>query len=87
MRGTIGIIINNDIFINSNHVVKIEKNSIDKIEIYLSYGTLPVNLEFKNENDRDIAFNKLIMEMYDNNYAYLNFDVKKISSTMSEDSD
>ena len=87
MRQTSGIVINNGIFINSSHVVKIEKIGTDEIEIDLSYGALPVNLEFKSENDRNVIFNKLVMEMYGNNYSYLNFDVKKISSTMSEDSD
>lgn len=74
MRQTSGVIINNDIFINSSHVVKIEKIGTDNIEIYLSNVELPVNLEFKNENDRDVTFNKLIMEMYGHNYAYINFE-------------
>lgn len=83
MRETSGIIINNDIFINSSHVVKIEKVDEDKIEIYLSNVALPVNLEFNNENERNVIFYKLVMEMYGSNYAYLDFEVKKIS----EDSD
>ena len=87
MRQTSGIVINNDIFINSNHVVKMEKIGTDKIEIDLSYGALPVNLEFKNEGDRNVIFNKLVMEMYGNNYAYLNFEPKQNSSTTSADSD
>ena len=87
MRQTSGVILNNDIFINSSHVVKIEKIDADKIEIDLSNGALPVNLEFESESDRNVIFNKLVMEMYGNNYAYLNFEVKKISSTMSGDSD
>lgn len=87
MRETSGIIINNDIFINSSHVVKIEKIDTDKIKIDLSYGALPVDLEFKSESDRNVIFNKLVMEMYGNNYAYLDFEVKKISSTMGGDSD
>lgn len=85
MRQTSGVILNNDIFINSNHVVKMEKIGTDKIEIDLSYGALPVNLEFKNEGDRNVIFNKLVMEMYGNNYAHLDFEDKKISSTMSDD--
>lgn len=84
MRQTSGIVINNDIFINSSHVVKIEKIDTDKIKIDLSYGALPVDLEFKTEGDRNVIFNKLVMEMYGNNYAHLNFEVKKISSTMSD---
>lgn len=87
MRQTSGIIINNDIFINSSHVVKIEKINTDKIEIHLSNVALPVNLEFKSENDRDVIFYKLILEMYGNNYAYLDFEVKKIPSTMKDLSD
>ena len=75
---------NNDIFINSSHVVKIEKIDTDKIKIDLSYGALPVDLEFKSESDRNVIFNKLIMEMYGNNYAHLDFEVKKIASTMSD---
>ena len=85
---------NNGIFINSSHVVKIEKidtkNGTDKtynIKIDLSYGALPVNLEFKNEGDRNVIFNKLVMEMYGNNYAYINFEPKQNSSTTSADSD
>lgn len=87
MRQTSGVILNNDIFINSNHVVKMEKIGTDKIEIDLSYGALPVNLEFKNEGDRNVIFNKLVMEMYGNNYAYINFEPKQNSSTTSADSD
>ena len=75
---------NNDIFINSSHVVKIEKVDIDKIKIDMSYGAQPVDLEFKNESERNVIFNKLVMEMYGNNYAHLDFEVKKIASTMSD---
>ena len=84
MRQTSGIVINNDIFINSSHVVKIEKIDTDKIKIDLSYGALPVDLEFKSESERNVIFNKLVMEMYGNNYAHLDFEVKKIASTMSD---
>ena len=73
MRQTSGIVINNDIFINSSHVVKIEKIDTDKIKINLSYGALPVDLEFENESERNVIFNKLVMEMYGSNYAHLNF--------------
>jgi hypothetical protein len=83
MRQTSGIIINNDIFINSSHVVKIEKIDEDKIEIYLLNVALPVNLEFNSESERNVTFYKLVMEMYGNNYAYIDFEVKNIS----EDSD
>ena len=87
MRQTSGIVINNDIFINSSHVVKIEKIDTDKIKINLSYGALPVDLEFENESERNVIFNKLVMEMYGNNYAYINFEPKQNSSTTSADSD
>jgi hypothetical protein len=87
MRQTSGIVINNDIFINSSHVVKMEKIDTDTIKIDLSYGATPVELEFKSESDRNNIFNQIIKEMYSYNFAYLNFEVKKISSTMSEDSD
>ena len=87
MRETSGIIINNEIFINSSHVVKIEKIDTDKIKIDLSYGALPVDLEFNNESERNVIFNKLVMEMYGNNYAYLDFELKQNSPTMSVDSD
>ena len=84
MRQTSGVILNNDIFINSSHVVKIEKIDTDKIKIDLLYGAQPVDLEFKSESDRNVIFNKLVMEMYGNNYAHLDFEVKKISATMSD---
>ena len=86
MRQTSGIVINNDIFINSNHVVKMEKFGTDKIEIDLTYGALPVCLEFESEGDRNVIFNKLVMEMYGNNFAYINFEPKQNSSTMGDDS-
>lgn len=84
MRQTSGVILNSDTFINSSHVVKIEKIDTNKIKIDLSYGALPVDLEFKSESDRNVIFNKLVMEMYGNNYAHLDFEVKKIASTMSD---
>ena len=87
MRQTSGIVINNDIFINTSHVVKIDKIGTDKIKIDLSYCAMPVDLEFKSESDRNVIFNKLVMEMYGNNYAYINFEPKQNSSTTSEDSD
>ena len=87
MRQTSGIVINNDIFINSSHVVKMEKIDTDKIKIDLSYGALPVDLEFKSESDRNIIFNQIIKEMYSYNFAYINFEPKQNSSTTSADSD
>ena len=100
MRQTSGIILNDDIFINSSHVIKIEKiESIDSnsygendnecgIMICLSERATPVLLTFEDDVDkkgkiiataeskRNNAFNKIIMEMYGNNYAILNFDTK-----------
>lgn len=87
MRQTSGIVINNGIFINSSHVVKIEKIDTDKIIIDLSYGAPPVNLEFKSESDRNNIFNQIITEMYSYNFAYINFEPKQNSPTVSEDSD
>lgn len=76
MRRTSGIVINNDIFINSSHVVKIEKIDTDKIKIDLSYGATPLSLEFKNESDRNNIFDRIIKEMYSYNFAYINFELK-----------
>lgn len=87
MIQTSGIVINNDIFINSSHVVKIEKIDTDQIKIDLSYGAPPVNLEFNSESDRNNIFNQIIKEMYSYNFAYINFEPKQNPSTTSEDSD
>jgi hypothetical protein len=80
MRQTSGIIINNDIFINSSHVVKIEKAKREDytIEIYMTNDVeTPISLIFENEGDRDVIFNKIVMELYGNNYAIVNFEVKE----------
>lgn len=87
MRQTSGIVINNDIFINSSHVVKIDKIGTDKIKIDLSYGATPVELEFKSKSDCDNIFNRIIKEMYSYNFAYINFEPKQNPSTTSGDSD
>ena len=87
MRQTSGIVINDDIFINSKHVVKMEKVDRDKIKIYLLYGALPVDLAFKSESDRNRIFTQIIKEMYSCNFAYINFEPKQNSSTTSGDSD
>lgn len=87
MRQTSGIVINNGIFINSSHVVKMEKIDTDKIKIDLSYGATPVELKFKSESDRNSIFNQIIKEMYSYNFAYINFEPKQNPSTVSEDSD
>jgi hypothetical protein len=76
MRQTSGIIINNEIFINSSHVVKIEKAKREEytIEIYMTNdGETPISLIFEKEGDRDVIFNKIVMELYGNNYAIVNF--------------
>ena len=87
MRQTSGIIINNDIFINSSHVVKMDKGILEKeselsdtIEYYHTiniYTTVeeenPTVLFFDSENERNVIFNKIIMELYGHNYAYVNF--------------
>jgi hypothetical protein len=78
-RQTSGIIINDDIFINSNHVVKMDKSkSSDEeyvINIYLSVATSasPIKLTFNNENDRNVIFNKIVMELYGHDYAHVDF--------------
>ena len=85
MRKTSGIIINNDIFINSEHVVKMEKYKKAEneyvITIHLSESTtpsvMPVSYTFDNDSECDVAFNKIIMEMYGLNYAAVDFKTKK----------
>ena len=89
MRKTSGIIINNDIFINSEHVVKMEKyknvGSDGKeyyvLTIHLSESemssTMPVSYTFDSDSECDVAFNKIIMEMYGLNYAAVDFKTKE----------
>lgn len=89
MRETSGIIINNDIFINSEHVVKMEKSKkvgndgkeYYVLTIHLSESemsnTVPVSYTFDNESECDVAFNKIIMEMYGFNYAVVDFKTKE----------
>lgn len=78
MRHTSGIIINDDIFINSSHVIKIEqtKNSDSEytISIYLPESSMasPVALTFDNESKCNETFKKIIQEMYGFNYALVN---------------
>ena len=80
MRQTSGIIINDDIFINSSNVVKMEKNNIEQdyntyytIDIYMLGIESPIELPFDKESDRNVIFNKIVMELYGHNYAYVNF--------------
>ena len=85
MRKTSGIIINSDIFINSEHVVKIEKSKKAEDEYVLtihlseseSPSAMPVSYTFDNDSECDAAFNKIIMEMYGLNYAFVDFKTKK----------
>lgn len=80
MRHTSGIIINDDIFINSSHVIKIEKtkktDSEYTITIHLSESSMssvmPVVLTFDSESKCSEAFKKIITEMYSTNYAIIN---------------
>ena len=80
MRQTSGIIINNDIFINSSHVVKILKrhngNLEHIIDIYTTNETKPISLYFKSADDCCVIFNRIIMELYGHNYAVLNYEEK-----------
>ena len=80
MRQTSGIIINNEIFINSSHVVKIDKSKIEEttytIEIYMTNEDSPISLHFEKERERDVIFNKIVMELYGYNYAIVDFKVK-----------
>ena len=82
MRETSGVILNDEIFINSSNITKILKKQITisdySIEIYTlcDNDKSPIILFFKNENDRDVIFNKIIMELYGLNYARLNFETK-----------
>ena len=66
MRQTSGIIINNEIFINSSHVVKIDKAKREDytIEIYMTNDReTPISLNFESEGDRDVIFNKIVFNM------------------------
>ena len=81
-RETSGIIINGDTFINSNHVVKMEKTKVSDgeyvINIYLSVATSasPVKLTFDSEQVCNESFKKIIQEMYGYNYAIVNVNTK-----------
>ena len=81
-RQTSGIIINDDTFINSSHVVKMEKTKVSDGEyviiIYLSVATSasPVKLTFDSEQVCNESFKKIIQEMYSYNYAIVNVNTK-----------
>lgn len=79
-RETSGIIINDEIFINSSQVVKIDKgvknfeeNITYTINIFMTDNVLPIVLNLNNENDRDVIFNKIVMELYGYNYGHVDF--------------
>jgi hypothetical protein len=82
MRKTSGIIINDDTFINSSHVVKMEKSKVSNgehvINIYLSVDTSasPIKLTFESEQECNESFKKIILEMYSYNYAIVNVNTK-----------
>lgn len=79
-RETSGIIINDEIFINSSQVVKIDKgvknfeeNITYTINIFMTNNILPIVLNLDNENDRDVIFNKIVIELYGYNYGHVDF--------------
>lgn len=83
MREVSGIIINDDIFINSSHVVKIVKEKKGDeyiITIHLSESAMssaiPVVLTFDNESECAVAYKKIINDMYGFNYAITNLNTK-----------
>ena len=73
MRHTSGIIINDDIFINSSHVVKIEKtkkaDSEYTINIHLLTIATPMVISFDNESKCNEVFKRIIQEMYGFDYS------------------
>jgi hypothetical protein len=82
MRETSGVILNDEIFINSSNITKILKKQITALDYSIEIYTLcdndksPIILFFKNENDRDVIFDKIIMELYGLNYSRLEFETK-----------
>ena len=77
MRQTSGIIINDEIFINSSHVVKIDQTTSDNkyvLNIYLTNIETPISFTFDTENDCNTTMKNIIMEMYGFNFAYVNFE-------------
>ena len=86
-RKTSGIIINDDIFLNSEHVVKMEKykvegdsdeNDVYVIDIYMTEGISPVSYNFNSESSCNETFKKIILEMCGYNYAIVNFKTKEV---------
>ena len=84
MIHTTGIIINGNIFIHSNHVVKMDKTNVANsdgscdymINIYMTNGVTPVSFTFDSEMERDSTFNQIIKMLYGNSNAYLNIKTK-----------
>lgn len=72
MRRISGVILNNDIFINSSHVVKIEKvDDKNSIYIYMNGIPQPIILSFESISARDEKFPKIIMELYGYDYSVI----------------
>lgn len=83
MREVSGIIINDDIFINSSNVVKIVKEKKGDeyiITIHLSESAMssvmPVVLTFDSESECVASYKKIINDMYGFNYAITNLNTK-----------
>lgn len=77
MRQTSGIIINDEIFINSSHVVKIDQTTSDNkyvLNIYLTNIETPISFTFDTETDCNTTMKNIVMEMYGFNFAYVNFE-------------
>ena len=78
MRQTSGIIINDEIFINSSHVVKIDQTTTSTnkyaLNIYLTNIETPISFEFDTENECYTNMKKIVMELYGFNFAYVNFE-------------
>ena len=72
MRQISGAILNNDIFINTSHVVKIEKvDDNNSINIYMNGISQPITLSFESISVRDEKFPKIIMELYGYDYSVI----------------
>lgn len=72
MRRISGAILNNDIFINTSHVVKIEKvDDNNSINIYMNGFPQPITLSFESISVRDEKFPKIIMELYGYDYSVI----------------
>lgn len=69
MRETSGIIINDDIFINSSNVVKIDKSKREeyRIEVYTTNKDTPISLSFETESDRDVIYNDIFTNINTSN--------------------